>query len=112
MSTFKPNDPKREAGLKKAPMWLMPPEALRQQAWVHKLGASKYGEFNWRATGVCASTYISAIMRHLDQWRDGEDIDTESGMSHIAHVACCCNILLDAQYCNTLDDDRNKLPTP
>ena len=31
--------------------------------------------------------------------------------SHIAHVACCCNILLDAAACGTLDDDRNIPPT-
>ena len=76
---------------------------------MHKLGADKYGIFNWRQTGVCASTYISAIMRHLDQWRDGEDMDAESGYSHIAHIAASCNILLDAQHCGKLRDDRNKV---
>lgn len=68
------------------------------------------GSFNWRRTGVCASTYVHAILRHLNAWRDGEDLDPESGRSHIAHVACCCNILLDAAACGTLDDDRNKRP--
>ncbi len=106
---YAPDDPKGAAGAKKAPMWLLPSSATRQTAWAHKLGAEKYGIFNWRQTGVCASTYISAIMRHLDQWRDGEDMDAESGYSHIAHIAASCNILLDAQHCGKLRDDRNKV---
>jgi len=104
------NDPKGEAGKKKAPMNLLPPYAMEQTAWVHKLGEAKYGSYNWRKTGVCASTYVSAIMRHLNAWRDGEDLDPESGISHIAHVATSCNILLDAEHCGTLQDDRNKVP--
>ena len=104
------NDPKGEAGSKKAPMWLLPPVALEQTAWVAKLGAEKYGPFNWRKTGVCATTYVSAIMRHLNAWRDGEDLDPESGISHIAHIATSCNILMDAAACGTLQDDRNKRP--
>ena len=104
------NDPKGEAGKKKAPLNLLPPYALEQCSWVHKLGSEKYGPYNWRKTGVCASTYVAAIMRHLNAWRDGEDLDPESGISHIAHVACSCNILLDASYCGTLQDDRNKMP--
>lgn len=104
------NDPKGEAGSKKAPMWLLPPVALEQTAWVAKLGAEKYGPYNWRKTGVCATTYVSAIMRHLNAWRDGEDLDPESGISHIAHIATSCNILMDAAACGTLQDDRNKKP--
>ncbi len=104
------NDPKGEAGSKKAPMWLLPPVALEQTAWVHKFGGERYGPFNWRMTGVCATTYVSAIMRHLNAWRDGEDLDPESGISHIAHIATSCNILMDAAACGTLQDDRNKRP--
>lgn len=108
-SGYAANDPKGAAGALKAPMWLLPASALQQTAWVHGLGAAKYRAYNWRETGVCASTYISAIMRHLDQWRDGEDIDKESGKSHIAHIAASCNILMDAQHCGKLVDDRSKL---
>jgi hypothetical protein len=106
---FRPDDPKGAAGALKAPMWLLPPVALQETAWVHGLGSKKYRPYNWRETGVCASTYISAIMRHLDQWRDGEDIDKESGRSHIAHIAASCNILMDAENCGKINDDRNKL---
>jgi hypothetical protein len=106
------NDPKGEAGAKKAPMWLLPPVALEQTAWALKEGSEKYGPWNWRLTGVCASTYVSAIMRHLNAWRDGEDNDPDlPAVSHIAKIAACCNILMDAAACGTLQDDRNKRPT-
>jgi hypothetical protein len=108
MGAMEVNDPKGEAGAKKAPMHLIPPVAMEESAWVHKLGADKYGPYNWRETGVCATTYISAIIRHLNAWRDGEDIDPESGRSHLAHVVCSANILLDAESGKTLQDDRYK----
>jgi hypothetical protein len=101
------NDPKGAAGALKTPLGLIPPYAMEQTAWAHKHGAEKYGPFNWRDTKVCASTYINAMMRHLNAWRDGENLDPESGISHLAHIACSCNILMDADYCGTLMDDRN-----
>ena len=105
-----PLDPKGEAGSLKVPLWLVPPEASKQAALVHAHGAKKYGAFNWRSTRVCASTYISALLRHFDSWRDGEDNDPESGLSHLAHVAANVNILLDAAACGVLEDDRHKRP--
>ena len=104
------NDPKGAAGALKTPLGLIPPYAMYLTAWAHKLGAEKYGPYNWRDTGVCASTYVNAMMRHLNAWRDGEDLDPESGISHLAHIACSCNILMDADYCDTLQDDRNVKP--
>jgi hypothetical protein len=103
------NDPKGEAGSRKTPLGLIPAPAMEQTALVHKLGAEKYGAYNWRKTGVCASTYVHAILRHLNAWRDGEDNDRESGLSHIAHIGASCNILLDAAACGRLEDDREKL---
>lgn len=101
-------DPKGLAGLKKPPMWLLPPKALEEAAWVHGLGAAKYGPWNWRRTSVKASTYISAILRHLNKWAAGEDSDPESSRSHLAHIVAGCNILQDAQLHNCLTDDRAK----
>ena len=95
-------DPKKSAGDKKCPMQLLPPVALRDTAWVHKLGADKYGPWNWLDTGVSLDTYIGAIMRHLMAMHEGEWIDPESRFPHAAHIAASCNILMDA-------DDKGKL---
>jgi len=101
-----PTDPKGEAGSKKAPMWLLPPFALEQQAWAHKEGANKYGAYNFRRTKVCASTYISAILRHWGKFLNGQNLDEHSGAHHLGHIAANCNILMDAQEHGCLIDDR------
>ena len=111
MNPTHPNDPKKEAGSKKTPLQLLPPYALAQTALAHAEGAKKYGPWNWRTNQVCATTYIGAILRHLTAWQDGEDIDADSGLSHIAKIGACCNILLDAGHCGTLVDDRSKVPS-
>lgn len=104
-------DPKGKAGSLKAPMELLPPVALIETAWVHGLGAVKYRRYNWRDTKVNASTYVSAIMRHLMAYQSREDKDPESGRSHLAHIAAGCNILMDAAHHGTLIDDRPPCPT-
>ena len=101
-------DPKGEIGKTKCPLHLIPPQAMEETAHVHALGAHKYGPFNWRTNKVCATTYISAMMRHLNAWRGGEDNDPESGRSHLAHIAANCFILMDAMLFGKLVDDRAK----
>lgn len=95
-------DPKADAGSKKCPMHLLPPVSLEETAWVHQLGALKYGERNWATTGVHLSTYIGAIMRHLMAVHKGEWLDPESGRPHVAHIAASCNILMDADHLGKL----------
>ena len=103
-------DPKGEIGKTKAPMWLLPSTALIEAAWAMGDGASKYQPYNWRETKVCASTYISAMMRHWAAYLDGEDRAEDSKCHHLAHIVANCNILMDAAKCGTLVDDRPKMP--
>jgi hypothetical protein len=106
-------DPKKQAGDQKDPLHLLPTVALRQAAGALACGADKYGVYNWRdSDGVLASTYSAALMRHLLQFMDGEDVDSESGLSHLAHIMATCCILLDAELCGKLIDDRRKLFCP
>ncbi len=81
---------------------------MEKAAWAHADGASKYKPYNWRHVNVCATTYIAAIMRHLDAFRNGEDCAEDSGCHHLAHIIANCNILLDAEQAGTLVDDRFK----
>lgn len=105
-ATLNPADPKGHAGSLKTPLHLLPTVLMDEAAWVLKFGADKYGAYNWRGAKVCATTYISAILRHLNQWRDRQDDDLESGRSHLAHIAANCAILMDAAKHGTLEDDR------
>lgn len=109
-TTDRVENPKESAGRQKCPLHLLPAAALRETALVHKHGLEKYGEANWLHAGVNASTYIAAMMRHTLAWAEGEDLDPESGLSHLAHIAACCNILLDTQSCGMMNDDRTRRP--
>lgn len=102
-------NPKAAEGAKKPSlMSVIPLPALLHLGSTMRLGAEKYGPFNWRKEGqaVSASTYVDAAMRHMGSWWDGESIDPESGASHLAHAMACMAILLDAAETNQLIDDR------
>ena len=45
------------------------------------------GYHNWR-DGLDWTRVSSAVLRHLSAWHGGEDIDPESGLSHLAHAGC------------------------
>ena len=91
----------------KLPLHLLSTEALNQTAAVLKFGAQKYAEHNWRK-GFVWSRPLAAAMRHLTAFNDGEDRDPESGLSHLAHAACCIMFLLEFQKTHPHLDDRYK----
>ena len=106
--TADPANPKDRHGDLKPELWLVPPTAILEEAPVFSLGAQKYGAYNWRSHAVKSHVYTSAALRHLYAWMDGQDVDPESGVSHLAHVRACCGILLDASATGNLIDDRPK----
>ena len=67
-------------------MDLLPPEAIRAMAQVLTYGAAKYAPNNWR--GVSIERYEAAMLRHWLAWKEGERLDAESGLPHLAHVLC------------------------
>lgn len=100
------DNPKTRYGLAKPPIALIPMTALVEEACTFRLGAQKYGPANWREKAVPASVYVNAAMRHILSWYDGQDLDPESGASHLAHARACMAILIDAASCDKLIDDR------
>jgi hypothetical protein len=66
---------------------LLPPMALIEIAKVMSFGAKKYTIGNWSKEGSTYNRYYAACMRHMLQWQSGEDLDQETGLSHIAHAA-------------------------
>lgn len=83
---------KKEEGLKfdnkKPPMELLPFSALEEVAKVLEAGAIKYKERgNW-AKGLAISRLISASIRHIGQYNEGEDFDKETNTLHLANAAC------------------------
>lgn len=101
-----PENPKAIYGRAKPSLGLIPSAAMIEEAGVLQLGAAKYGPFNWRKDAVESMTYVHACLRHLMSWVDGEDLDPESGRSHLAHARACLGIILDAKEVDKLIDDR------
>jgi hypothetical protein len=88
-------------------MDLLDRHALEEIARVLGFGAAKYKAHNWRE-GIAYSRLIAAALRHLHAFNDGEDIDPESGLSHLAHLGCCVMFLLGMQKARPDLDDRYK----
>ena len=102
----KDTNPKDAVGIRKPPMSTVPANVLQEIGVGMMEGARKYGRHNYRAAGIRASVYYDATLRHLMAWWEGEDIDPDSGMSHIAKALCSLVVLRDAQQNRMINDDR------
>jgi len=71
-------------------------------------GAVKYGRYNYLCGGFTISRLLASAFRHLDAFQGGEDLDPESGLSHLAHAAANIQMLLDTIETGTIEDDRYK----
>lgn len=91
----------------KAPMELLSHKALLEIAKVFGHGAKKYGRYNYKA-GLDWTRVIGAAQRHIGAFNSGEDLDPESGFSHLAHAGCCVIMLLDYIRTHPEKDDRYK----
>jgi hypothetical protein len=89
----------------KAPLDLIPYEAQEEIARVLAFGAKKYGRGNFTG-GLEYSRLLSAAMRHLGQFNSGQDLDEESGLSHVAHAGCMIAFLLYMMKHKPEMDDR------
>ncbi len=66
---------------------LVPQSALIPMVRVLEFGAQKYAPYNWMK-GLSITETCESLKRHLDSFLEGEDIDPESGISHIGHIQC------------------------
>lgn len=84
---------------------LVPREIIRDIARVRMYGVEKYTDpDNWRKVEV--ERYRDALMRHtLDYLDDPDGVDTESGLSHLAHIACNVAFLCELKKEKELNDD-------
>ena len=69
-------------------------------------GDRKYGGHNYRVAGVRASVYYDALMRHMMAFWEGEDTDSESGLSHVTKALSTLFVLRDAMLNDMWTDDR------
>ncbi len=91
----------------KPPMSLLPWPALIEVSKVLAFGAKKYNAHNWMK-GMDWSRLSDAALRHLTAWISGENKDEETGLSSLAHCACCILFLLTYEVLQIGTDDRYK----
>lgn len=91
----------------KVPLHLWPPSATARGSVGLLEGYLKYGRNNFREKPVHASVYVGAVLRHILEWFEGNDLTMDSGNDHIGLALANLAIICDAQMCNTLIDDRN-----
>ena len=110
--TSKETNPKDAIGISKAPMSTVPAAVLAEVGVAMLEGACKYGRSNFRIAGVRASVYYDALMRHAMAWWEGEDLDPDSGMSHITKAIATLVVLRDAMIQDKFTDDRPPRSAP
>ena len=103
---LKLSNPKDMVGIGKAPMSTVSAPVIAEIGVAMLEGACKYGRHNYRAVGVRASVYYDAALRHLFSWWEGEDIDPDSGLSHVTKAITSLVVLRDAMLQNMVEDDR------
>jgi hypothetical protein len=102
----KDTNPKDAVGIRKASMSCVPAQPLMELGLAMMEGARKYGRHNYRVAGIRASVYYDAALRHLMAWWEGEDIDPESGLSHLIKAMACLTVVRDGMLMGNWVDDR------
>ena len=102
----KDSNPKDAIGIKKVPFSTVPAPVIAEVGLAMLEGACKYGRHNYRAIGVRSSVYYDALLRHMSAWWEGQDIDPDSGLSHLVKAMACLVVLRDAELIGKMVDDR------
>jgi len=85
---------------------LIPPETLEALAWILTFGAQKYGDRNWEK-GMKWGRPFAALMRHMWAWWRGQNLDPETGKSHLWHALACLTFLVTFEQKGIGTDDRS-----
>lgn len=94
-----------QKGQKDCQLGALDPQALWQVGNVAGFGNQKYARYNF-AKGYRWSLSYDALQRHLMLFWNGENIDEESGLPHLAHAAWHCLALLTFSLRERGTDDR------
>lgn len=95
----------RKDDQEKIRMDLLPPELLTSVATILTFGAKKYADRNWEG-GMAWGRVYGALQRHLNAWWGGQEVDAETGKSHLWHAGCCIAFLITYEQRKIGTDDR------
>lgn len=102
----KESNPKDAIGSKKVGISVLSMPVLLEDAVGMTEGSCKYGSHNYREIGVSAKCYFDATIRHLFAWWEGENLDPDSGLSHLTKARSSLMVLRDAMIRGKMTDDR------
>ena len=66
---------------------LLPVEEIEEIVKVLTYGVKKYEANSWQLVPNAIERYYAALLRHIVDWRKGEDLDEESKLKHLSHAA-------------------------
>ena len=89
-------------------MNLLPPKAIVEISKVLTFGAAKYDAENWRKLDDLQNRYTAGALRHIFAHMDGEELDPETNLSHLAHAMCCLLFKLEIE----LENGKSKEEEP
>lgn len=89
-------------------MSLVPPKAILEVAKVLTYGAKKYSAENWRKVPEAHQRYLDAALRHINQYHQGQIIDNETGINHLAHAICSLLFIVELDTSVPSDQLNNK----
>ena len=84
---------------------LIPQEAMVAMGDMFRHGAEKYEDRNWER-GMKWGRMYGSLQRHLTSWWGGDEIDEESGRSHLNHAITCLAMLVAYEQRKIGQDDR------
>lgn len=76
---------------------LLPFRALEGVVGVLTFGATKYRPHGWRGVDNAVERYRDALLRHVAAYMQGEWMDPETGLPHLAHAATNALFLLELE---------------
>lgn len=82
-------------------------ESMEDMVRVLEFGAEKYDRDNWKK-GFPVRQLCDSLLRHMTAFLNGEDIDPESGLTHIGHIQCNAMFLAYNMKHHPEMDDRKK----
>ena len=96
----------RKYDSEKPKLHLLPPKAVIEVGKVLTFGAAKYDPENWKKVPDLQNRYTSAALRHIFAHMDGEELDPETKLSHLAHAMCCLLFKLEIELEERLKEEE------
>ena len=67
----------------------------------------KYPDYNWER-GMNWSVPYDCMVRHVEAWFSGEDLDPDTGLPHLSAAAANLAMLIEYELTKNGKDDRPK----